>query len=151
MTSHVPERLYTSTLFSGPLAIKMSLLLSCCSYSSITSLSLMSVPNGYIIPMRNKFLRFLSFSNNERKKKTNKGKESQWEGENIKFLKMKNLCISLQTLSPFSANFLSFLKSQSPLPPPFSYSFSPQSTLKIWSFHDIETTNIFPISMAICF
>lgn len=69
MTPHVPERLYTSTLFSGPLAIKMSLLLSCCSYSSITSLSLMSVPNGYIIPMRNKFLRFLSFSNNERKKK----------------------------------------------------------------------------------
>lgn len=75
MTSHVPERLYTSTLFSGPLAIKMSLLLSC-SYSSITSLSLMSVPNGYIIPMRNKFLRFLSFSNNERKKKQTKGKKA---------------------------------------------------------------------------
>ena len=76
MTSHVPEILYTSTLFSGPLAIKMSLLLRCCSYSSITSLSLMSVPNGYIIPMRNKFLRFLSFSNNERKKKQTKGKKA---------------------------------------------------------------------------
>lgn len=76
MTSHVPERLYTSTLFSDPLAIKMSLLLSCCSYSSITSLSLMSVPNGYIIPMRNKLLRFLSFCNNERKKKQTKGKKA---------------------------------------------------------------------------
>lgn len=145
------------------LAIKRTLLLNEASYSSImtvTTLSLIFIPNDYYSNEHESIFWCLLSSVNKRKKKKRKKKEAKRERETNQKKKWKTCIHPLQPFLHFSAKFL---KELSKICLFFLLllsltTFFLQSTLKNWLpsmtlkllLRTSLTTNLLPISVVIC-